>query len=85
MSRMERMAAAIARRWRCCEASILLRPEVLITLRSVGCGFFFFFFSGFWVDCGYGSVGFDLDQLVFFGSLVGFDDLATDWVGDDLA
>ena len=21
----------------------------------------------------------------FFGSLVGFDDLATDWVGDDLA
>ena len=42
--------------------------------------FFFFFFSGFWVDCGYGSVGFDLDRLVFSGSLVGFDDLATDWV-----
>ena len=31
------------------------------------------------------SVGFDLDWLVIFGSLVGFDDLATDWVGDDLA
>ena len=47
--------------------------------------FFFFFFSSFLVDCGYGSVGFDLDRLVFSGSLVGFDDLATDWVGDDLA
>ena len=32
---------------------------------------FFFFFPGFLVDCGCG--------------LVGFDDLATDWVGDDLA
>ena len=30
-------------------------------------------------------MGFDLDQLVFSGSLVGFDDLAADWVGDDLA
>ena len=30
-------------------------------------------------------MGFDLDWLVFFGSLVGFDDLAADWVGDDLA
>ena len=44
-----------------------------------------FFFPGFLVDCGCGSVGFDLDRLVFFGSLVGFDDLATNWVGDDLA
>ena len=46
---------------------------------------FFFFFLGFLVDCGCGLVGFDLDRLVFFGSLLGFDDLATDWVGDDLA
>ena len=43
---------------------------------------FFFFFL---VDCGCGSVGFDLDWLGFSGSLMGFDDLATDWVGDDLA
>ena len=39
-----------------------------------------FFFSGFLVDCGCGSVGFDLDRLGFSGSLVGFDDLAADWV-----
>ena len=32
------------------------------------------------VDCGCGSVGFDLDRLGFSGSLVGFDDLAADWV-----
>ena len=70
------MAAAVVRRWWCCEASILLR--------FVGCCFFFFF-SGFLVDCGCGLVGFDLNRLVFFGSLLGFDDLATDWVGDDLA
>ena len=37
------------------------------------------------VDCGCGSVGFDLDQFGFSGSLVGFDDLAADWAGDDLA
>ena len=37
------------------------------------------------IDCGCGLVGFDLDQLSFSGSLVGFDDLAADWVGDDLA
>ena len=44
-------------------------------------GFFFFFlFSGFLVDCGCGLVGFDLDRLGFSGSLVGFDDLAADWV-----
>ena len=30
-------------------------------------------------------MGFDLDRLVFSRSLVGFDDLAADWVGDDLA
>ena len=47
--------------------------------------FFFFFSLVFLVDCGCGSVGFDLDRLVFFGSLVGFDDLATNWAGDDLA
>ena len=41
---------------------------------------FFFFFSSFLVDCGCGSVGFDLDWLGFSGSLVGFDDLAADWV-----
>ena len=29
-------------------------------------------------------MSFDLDRLGFSGSLVGFDDLATDWVGDDL-
>ena len=39
----------------------------------------------FLVDCGCGLVGFDLDRLGFFGSLVGFDDLVVDWVGDDLA
>ena len=57
-----------------------------ISLRSVGCCFFFFF-PGFLVDYGCGSVGFDLDRIVFFffGSLVGFNDLAADWVGDDLA
>ena len=32
----------------------------------------------FLVDCGCGSVGFDLDRLGFSGSLVGFDDLAAD-------
>ena len=78
------MAVAIARRWRCCEASILLSPKMSISLRSVGC--YFFFFSGFLVDYGCGSVGFDLDRIVFFlGSLVGFNDLAANWVGDDLA
>ena len=77
------MAVAAMRRWRCCKALILLRLEASISLRSVGC--WVFFFSGFLVDCGCGSVGFDLDRLVFFGSLVGFDDLATNWVGDDLA
>ena len=50
--------------WRCCEASILLRLEASISLRSVGC---WFFFSGFLVDCGCGSVGFDLDRLGFSG------------------
>ena len=44
-----------------------------------------FFFFGFLVDYGCGSVGFDLDWLVVSSSLVGFDDLAADWVGDDLA
>ena len=68
---------AVARRWRCCEASILLRLEASISLRSVGC---WFFFSGFLVNCGCGSVRFDLDRLGFSGSLVGFDDLAADWV-----
>ena len=44
-----------------------------------------------WLDfvegllAGCGSVGFDLDWLGFSSSLIGFDDLATDWVGDDLA
>ena len=75
--RMERMAATIARRWRCCEA--------LISLRSVGYWFFFFFswFFGFimgvgqWVFglidlffgfYGFQLVGFDLDRLVFSSS-----------------
>ena len=53
----------------------MLRLEVSISLRSVGC---WFFFPGFLVDCGCGSVGFDLDRLGFSGSLVGFDDLAAD-------
>ena len=30
-------------------------------------------------------MGFNLDRLVFSGSLVGFDDLVADWVGDDFA
>ena len=67
--RMERMAVAIARRWRCCEASILLSPKMSISLRSVGC--YFFFFSGFLVDYGCGSVGFDLDRIVFFFGFIG--------------
>ena len=58
----------------------MLRLEASISLRSVGCWFFFFFFPGFLVDCGCGSMGFDLDRLGFSGSLVGFDDLAADWV-----
>ena len=46
--------------------------------------FFFFFFSGFLVDYGCGSVGLTLIELFFFlGSLVGFNDLAADWVGDE--
>ena len=44
-----------------------------------------FFFFGFLVDCGCGLVGFDLDRLVFYCLLEGFDDLAANWVGDDLA
>ena len=68
---------AIARRWRYYEASILLKSEALISL--------YLLVVGFLVDCGYGSVGFDLDWLVVSSSLVGFDDLAADWVGDDLA
>ena len=36
-ARMERMAAAVARRWRCCEASILLKLEVSISLWFVSC------------------------------------------------
>ena len=42
-------------------------------------------FSSFLVDCGCGLVGFDLDWLGFSSTLVGFDDLTADWVGDDLA
>ena len=67
--RMERMAAAIARRWRCCEASI--------SLRSVGCWFFFSSFlvllwvwvSGSlgWSACSLGFVGFDWWVLILIG------------------
>ena len=53
-----------------------------VNLASI-CWLLVFFF--FLVDCGCGSVGFDLDRLVFSSSLVGFDDLAADWAGDDLA
>ena len=75
------MAAAIARRWRCYEALILLGSKM-----SICWLLFFFFFPGFLVDYGCGSMGFDLDRIVFFlGSLVGFNDLAANWVGDDLA
>ena len=56
----------------------MLRLKASISLGSVGCCFFFF--PSFLVDCGCGSVGFDLDRLGFSGSLVGFDDLAADWV-----
>ena len=72
---------AVAKRWQCCEVSILLRPEASISLQSVG----YWIFFGFLVDWGCGSVGFDLDWLVFSSSLVGVDDLVADWVGDDLA
>ena len=48
---------AIARRWQYCEASILLKSEALISL--------YLLVIGFLVDCGCGSVGFDLDWLVF--------------------
>ena len=84
------MAAVVARRWQCCEASILLRPKASISLRSVGC----WFFSGFLVDCGCGSVGFDLDQLVFLvhwwvlmilppiGWVMIWLDWVSGWVGD---
>ena len=79
------MAVAIARRWRCCEASILFSPKMSISLRSVGC-FFFFFFLVFWLIMGVGRWVLTLIELFFFlGSLVGFNDLAADWVGDDLA
>ena len=46
--RMECMAAAVARRWRCCEASI--------SLRSIGCwfSFSFSFFLVFWLIMGVG-------------------------------
>ena len=74
---MERMVVAIARRWRYYEASILLKSEALISL--------YLLVVGFLVDCRCGSVGFDLDWLVFSSWLVGLDDLAADWVGDDLA
>ena len=53
-----------------------------LNLASI-CWLLVFFF--FLVDCGCGLVGFDLDRLGFSGSLVGFDDLAADWVDDDLA
>ena len=64
----------------------MLKPKASILLRSTGYWFFFFFFfSSFLVDYGCGSMGFDLNRLGFSGSLVGFDDLAADWVSDDLA
>ena len=82
-ARMERMAAAIVKRWRCCEASILLR--------FFGCWFvffffvLFFFFLVFWLIVGVGRWVLILISLNFSGSLVGFDDFTANWVGDDLA
>ena len=67
------MAAAIARRWRCCEASILLSPKMSISLRSVGCFFFFFFFFlVFWLIMGVGQWVLTLIELFFFGFIGGF-------------
>ena len=72
-----------------CKEVAVLRGVNLAQARGLDlapiCWLLGFFFSGFLVACGCGSVGFDLGRLGFSGSLVGFDDLAADWVGDDLA
>ena len=65
------------------------RVEVVV-LRGVSlasiCWLLVFFFFFFWLIVGVGWwVLILIDLFFFFGSLVGFDDLATDWVGDDLA
>ena len=62
--------------------------EEVVVLRGVNlasiCWLLVFIF--FWLIVGVGWwVLILIDLFFFFGSLVGFDDLATDWVGDDLA
>ena len=62
--------------------------EEVVVLRGVNlasiCWLLVFIF--FWLIVGVGWWVLILIVLFFFfGSLVGFDDLATDWVGDDLA
>ena len=69
----------------CCEEVAVLRGIDLAPICWLLVFFFFFFLPGFLVDYGCGSVGFDLDQLGFSGSFVGFDDLVANWVGGDLA
>ena len=80
---------AIARRWRYYEASILLKSEALISL--------YLLVVGFLVDYRCGSVGFDLDRIVFFfwvhwwvlmilppnGWVMIWLDWVSGWVGDE--
>ena len=67
------------------------RNDTVVELLGTWCVGFDGYWSGrwwlgfWWVGWIFYSVGFDLDRLVFSSSLVGFDDLAADWVGDDLA
>ena len=61
------------------------RKEVVV-LRGVNLASICWLLVFFWLIVGVGWwVLILIDLCFFFGSLVGFDDLATDWVGDDLA
>ena len=62
------------------------RKEVVV-LRGVNLASICWLLVFFWLIVGVGWWVLILIDLFFFffGSLVGFDDLATDWVGDDLA
>ena len=67
-----------------CEEVAVLRGVNLAQVGGLNLASICWLLVFFLVDYGCGLVGFDLDQLGFSGSLVGFDDLAVDWVGDDL-